>query len=232
MSIGFRILPAAARPPKNLVDGLGQQVTPHLSDSMHRIQGASSVIRPWHKFGEGDAGTKPGKLVGVALTVRVSAGDNLMVHKAIDIAQPGDVIVVDAGGYVDQAIIGDIMSTSAKARGVAGFIIDGAIRDAGEIASRHYPIYARAAIHRGPYKNGPGEINVSVSVGGMVVNPGDIIVGDEDGVVAIPVSQAEAVLASARSIKVKEEQALKAIAEGKADRRWVDETLKAKGCQF
>jgi RraA family protein len=229
MSLGFRILPAAPRPSKTLVDGLGQQVTPHLSDSMNRIQGASSAIRPMHKINTAQG---IGKLVGVALTVRVSAGDNLMVHKAIDIAQPGDVIVVDAGSFVEQAIIGDIMSTHAKSRGVAGFIIDGAIRDAGEVASRDYPIYARAATHRGPYKNGPGEINVPVSIGGMVVNPGDIIVGDEDGVVSVPVAVAEEILASARSIKQKEEKALQAIAAGNPDRRWVDEALKAKGCKF
>jgi len=223
MSTGFRILPAPKRPPQALVAALGEQVTPHLSDSMNRIQGACAAIRPMHD------GTK---LFGMAFTVRVAAGDNLMVHKAIDLAGPGDVIVVDAGGACEQAIIGDIMSTSAKARGIAGFVIDGAIRDAGELRERDFPVFARGATHRGPYKNGPGEIHVPVCIGGMVVQPGDIIVGDMDGVVCIPAADAEAVLASARSIKVKEEAALKAIAEGKADRRWVDETLRARGCSF
>ena len=223
MNIGFRILPAPPRVSKSLVQGLGEQVTPHLSDSMNRLQGAASVIRPMHNGA---------KMAGIALTVRVAAGDNLMVHKAIDIAQPGDVIVVDAGGACEQAIIGDIMTTHARSKGVAGFVIDGAIRDAGELAERDFPVFARGATHRGPYKNGPGEINVTVSVGGMIVHPGDIIVGDADGVVAIQPADAETVLASARAIRVKEEAVLKAIANGTADRRWVDAALKEKGCSF
>jgi regulator of RNase E activity RraA len=161
--------------------------------------------------------------------VRVAPGDNLMVHKAIDIAAPGDVIVVDAGGVVEQAIIGDIMTSHAAKRGVAGFVIDGAIRDADELRSRDFPVYARGVTHRGPYKNGPGEIGVPVSIGGMVVNPGDIIVGDGDGVVAVPLADAEAVLGAAREQKKKEDATLAAIAAGTIDRKWVDETLQAKG---
>ena len=89
-----------------------------------------------------------------------------MVHKAIDLAAPGDVIVVDAGGMLEQAIIGEIMTSLAAKRGVAGFVIDGAIRDARSSPPRPFPVYARGVTHRGPYKNGPGEINVPVSIGG------------------------------------------------------------------
>ncbi len=163
MTAGFRILPAPPRPSRELVAALAEMVTAHLSDNMSRLQGAAAAIRPMH------AG---GRLAGPALTVRVPAGDNLMVHKAIDIAAPGDVIVVDAAGMLEQAIIGDIMTSLAAKRGVAGFVIDGAIRDAQELASRPFPVYARGVTHRGPYKNGPGEINVPVSIGGMVVRPG------------------------------------------------------------
>lgn len=223
MSANMRILDVPKRPDPRLIAEFAQMVTPHLSDSMERLYAGGSQLRPMHK---------EGKLAGPAFTVRTAPGDNLLVHRAIDTAKPGDVIVVDAAGFPDTAIIGELMVNRAKQRGVAGLVIWGAIRDSAEIGAATYPVYACGVTNRGPYKNGPGEINVSVSIGGMVVNPGDIIVGDEDGVVAIPVSQAEAVLASARSIKVKEEQALKAIAEGKADRRWVDESLKAKGCQF
>ena len=115
-----------------------------------------------------------------------------MVHKAIDLAAPGDVIVVDAGGDLDQAIIGEIMSSWAAKRGVAGFVIDGAIRDAAALSQGDFPVYARGVTHRGPYKDGPGEINVPVSIGGMVVQPGDIIIGDADGLLAIPQADAEA----------------------------------------
>lgn len=224
MTAGFRILPVPQRPARALVAALAEMVTPHLSDNMSRLQGAAAAIRPMHGGGA--------KLAGPAFTVRVPAGDNLMVHKAIDLAAPGDVIVVDAAGVLEQAIIGDIMTSHAAKRGVAGFVIDGAIRDAAELAARPFPVFARGVTHRGPYKNGPGEINVPVSIGGMVVRPGDIIVGDADGVVAVPLADAEAVLAAAREQKKKEEASLAAIAAGTIDRKWVDETLRAKGCAF
>jgi regulator of RNase E activity RraA len=105
--------------------------------------------------------------------------------------------------------------------GVQGLVIDGAIRDVGSIRSKDFPVYARGVTHRGPYKNGPGEINVPVTVGGMVVHPGDIIVGDEDGVLAISPGDVEAVLAAAQRQGDKEAASLKAIAEGKLDRGWV-----------
>ena len=222
-NIGFRILPAPPRAPESLIRQFKGVVVAHLSDSMNRLPGADG-IDPMHKGGP---------LLGVALTVRVCPGDNLMVHKAIDIAKKGDVIVVDAGGDCSQAIIGEIMSTLAEKRGVAGMVIDGAIRDSGAIAAGKFPVYARGVTHRGPYKNGPGEINVPVSIGGMVVSPGDIIVGDEDGIVALPVAIAAEVLKAAKA-KAKEEDAmLKAIRKGgKVDRSWVDKSLKAKGCDF
>jgi regulator of RNase E activity RraA len=173
-----------------------------------------------------------GKLAGPALTVRAGPGDNLMAHKAIDIAEPGDVIVVDAGGYLGQAVIGEIMTSWAAKRGVAGFVVYGAIRDAGAIAAETFPVYACGVTHRGPYKNGPGEINVPVTLGDMVVQPGDIIVGDEDGLVAVPQADAEQVLNAARAQKKKEEATLAAIAAGTVDRKWVDATLKQLGCEF
>jgi RraA family protein len=222
-NIGFRILPMPARPPKKLIKALAAMVTAHLSDNMNRLVAGGAALRPMHRGG---------KLCGPALTVKVAPGDNLMVHKAIDIAAPGDVIVVDAGGDVAQAIIGDIMSSLAEKRGIAGFVIFGAIRDSAEIGARRFPVYACGVTHRGPYKNGPGEINTTIALGGMVVHPGDIIVGDADGVVAVPLQHAEAVLALARAQLAKETAMLKDIAAGKADRRWVDETLRQRGCQF
>ena len=222
-NIGFRILPVPARPPKKLIKALAAMVTAHLSDNMNRLVAGGAALRPMHRGG---------RLCGPALTVKVAPGDNLMVHKAIDIAAPGDVIVVDAGGDVAQAIIGDIMSSLAEKRGVAGFVICGAIRDSAEIGARRFPVYACGVTHRGPYKNGPGEINATIALGGMVVHPGDIIVGDADGVVAVPLQHAEAVLALARAQLAKETAMLKDIAAGRADRRWVDETLRQRGCQF
>jgi len=219
-SIGLRILCAPSRPSVQLLEGLAALPTPNISDNMQRQCGAAAGLRPYHRGG---------KLVGPAFTVKTRAGDNLLVHKAIDMAHPGDVIVVDAGGELAQAIIGEIMSAHASARGIAGFVIDGAIRDAEAIANANLPVYARGVTHRGPYKDGPGEINVSICVGGMVVNPGDIIVGDADGVLAVPQDAAPGVIAAAGAQNRKEEATLAAIAAGTLDRAWVDETLRAKG---
>jgi RraA family protein len=220
--VGFRILPVAKRPDKKLLAELARMVTPHLSDSMERLYAGGAQLRPMHD------GTK---LCGPAFTVRTSPGDNLLVHKAIDIAEPGDVIVVDAGGVNDNAIIGELMSARAEQRGVGGMVIWGAIRDSAELRQGSFPVYASGVTHRGPYKNGPGEINVAISIGGMTVNPGDIVVGDADGLVAIPQDQAEGILASAKAILAKEEKSMKEIKAGTVDRGWVDKALKEKGYQ-
>ena len=220
MSTSMRILEIPKRPDSKLVAELAQMVTPHLSDSMERLYAAGPRLRPMHK---------EGKLAGPAYTVKTAAGDNLLVHKAIDTARPGDVIVVDAGGFLDNAIIGELMMSRARQRGVAGLVIWGAIRDSAEIGAGSYPVFAAGVTHRGPYKNGPGEINVPVVIGGMAVNPGDIIVGDADGLVAVPQAQAEQVLASAKSILAKETAAMKTMLDGTVDRSWVDKALKEKG---
>jgi len=220
MSATMRILDIPKRPDPRLVAELARMVTPHLSDSMERLYAGGHQLRPMHK---------EGKLAGPAFTVRTAAGDNLLVHKALDNAQRGDVIVVDAGGWLDNAIIGELMAARARQRGIAGIVIWGAIRDSAELGAGSYPVYAAGVTHRGPYKNGPGEINVPVVIGGMPVNPGDIIVGDADGLVAVPQDQAERVLASAKSILEKETASMKQILAGTVDRSWVDKALKEKG---
>ena len=216
----MRILDIPRRPDARLVAEFAKMVTPHLSDSMERLYAAGPQLRTMHR---------EGKLAGAAFTVKTAPGDNLLVHKALDMAKPGDVIVVDAGGHADQAIIGELMATRAKQRGIAGLVIWGAIRDSAELGAGSYPVYACGVTHRGPYKDGPGEINVPVSIGGMAVQPGDIIVGDADGLVAVPQSVAERVLASAQAILAKETAAMKQMQDGSVDRSWVDQALKAKG---
>jgi regulator of RNase E activity RraA len=132
----------------------------------------------------------------------------------MDLIEPGQVVVVDGGGETSRALIGEIMVAIAKSRKAAGFVIDGAIRDSGALAADDFPVFARAAIHLGPYKHGPGTIGQPVCVGGMVVNPGDVVVGDADGVVAFPPSAAEEVLANVRVHEGKEQEMLRQIAEG------------------
>ncbi len=222
MAIGFRIHPAAHRAPDSLLDRFADVVTAHLSDNMSRMTAAGPRLRPMHKGG---------RMVGNALTVKVRPGDNLLVHKAIDIAKPRDVIVVDAGGDLTQAIIGELMMRHAQKRGVAGLVINGAIRDLGTIGADTYPVYAAGVTHRGPYKDGPGEINVAIAIDGMVVQPGDIIVGDEDGVVAVPLAQAETLLELAAAHRAKEDRTMAQILAGTVDRSWVDVLLQKSGCE-
>ena len=220
MSATMRILDIPKRPDPRLVAELGKMVTPHISDSMERLYSGGPQLRPMHKGG---------RLAGGAYTVRTSPGDNLLVHYALDNAQKGDVIVVDAGGLCENAIIGEMMMSRARQRGVAGIVIWGAIRDSAEIGAGTYPVYAAGVTHRGPYKNGPGEINVPINMGGMAVNPGDIIVGDADGLVAVPQDQAERILKSAQAILAKESKGIKDIEAGTVDRSWVDKALQEKG---
>jgi regulator of RNase E activity RraA len=139
------------------------------------------------------------------------------------------VLVVDAGGVLDRAVMGDIMKNVAKMRGMTGAVIDGAIRDSGSFRDDDFPCYSRGICHRGPYKDGPGEINVPVSIDGSLVNPGDIVVGDDDGVMFIAPSQAEALAATCRSRAADEAATLAAIAAGTYDDRWIDEALRARG---
>lgn len=221
MSLGFRVLRATQRAPDALLDRFADVFTAHLSDNMGRLVAAGSRLRPMHRSG---------RLVGNALTVKVRPGDNLMVHKAIDMAQPRDVIVVDAGGELTQAIVGELMMRHAQKRGVAGLVIDGAIRDLATIGADTYPVYAAGVTHRGPYKEGPGEINVPIAIDGMVVHPGDIVIGDEDGVVAVPLQQAEQLLALAAAHRAREDVTMARILDGTVDRSWVDALLKSRGC--
>lgn len=176
-----------------------------ISDNLDRLPGALG-LRPWHQVGA--------TMAGRALTVRVAAGDNFFIHKALDLVQPGDVIVVDGGGSTDRALIGGIMAALAKSRGAAGMVLNGAIRDTAEIGAGDFPVFACGVIHRGPYKNGPGAINVPVTIGGMIVNPGDIVVGDHDGVVAFPVERADTLLKAVRAQERKEAEIMRQIAEG------------------
>lgn len=176
-----------------------------ISDNLDRMPAAVG-LRPFHRRG--------GLMIGRAVTVRTRAGDNLFVHRALAMIRAGDVIVVDGGGDTSRALIGEIMMSIAHSRGAAGLVIDGAIRDADAIGASDFPVFARAAMHRGPYKNGPGEINVPVSIGGMTVQPGDIIVGDGDGVVAFSPSIAGALHEAVQRQIVKEREILSSIAAG------------------
>ncbi|MFB6159768.1 MAG: 4-carboxy-4-hydroxy-2-oxoadipate aldolase/oxaloacetate decarboxylase [Haloferacaceae archaeon] len=149
-----------------------------------------------------DAGIEPvyraPEMAGTALTVRVVPGDNLVIHRAIAMAEPGDVLVVDGDGYTGTAYLGELMAASCRAHDLAGIVVDGAVRDRAELAEMEFPVYARGVNPQGPYKQDPGSINVPVSVGGVAVEPGDVVVGDGDGVAVVPPDDAASVLEDAR----------------------------------
>lgn len=166
---------------------------------------------------------------GVAVTVKVRAGDNLLIHKALDMLRPGDVLVVDGEGDVSRALVGEIMMTSAIVQKAIGFVIDGAIRDFEAFEEHKFPCWARGVSLRGPYKDGLGSINSPVTVGGMLVNPGDIIVGDADGVVAVPAVEALLVGKKAHDKVLDEQKMIADIQSGSYSSAWVDAQIKQKG---
>ena len=193
------------KPPPDIIEGFRNAPTSIISDNLGRLPGAVG-LKPYHRSG---------RLIGAAFTVRTRPGDNLAIHRALELVGPGDVIVVDGGGDETRALVGEIMKNIAQWRKAEGYVIDGAIRDVAAFAGDDFPCFARAVIHRGPYKNGPGEINVPVTVGGSVISPGDIVVGDEDGVVSFPAAGAAALLEAVRVQIKREDDTLKAIREGR-----------------
>lgn len=216
---GARRLASSPQADPKLLEALRRIALPLLSDNLHRGTG-STGLNPYHK-------ATNQTMAGTAVTVRCRGGDNLATLRAFDFCRPGDVLVVDAAGDLTNAVLGGIMSAGAAMLGLAGLVVDGAIRDVGEIREREFPVYARGVNHRGPYKNGPGEINVPVSIGGMVVNPGDIIVGDLDGLLAFPASEAAALIDKALAQQKKEEAQMAEIRAGRWDRSFLD-ALEAK----
>jgi regulator of RNase E activity RraA len=212
MTNSIRKNPSAPSADPKLIATLKQIPVALLSDQLQRNRG-STGLQPYHQ---------PAPLAGTAVTVRTRAGDNLAILRAFDICRPGDVLVIDADGDVANALVGGIMTFYAASVGVAGMVLDGAIRDVAEIRERPFPVYARGVNHRGPYKDGPGAINVPVSVGGMAVSPGDIVVGDQDGLVVLSRDEAPAVIEKALLQQQKEEETMQAIREGRWDRSFVD----------
>jgi RraA family protein len=218
--IGFQIAKRTRKVDAETVSRFRALPVANISDSMSRMTAGGARLRPMHGSGG---------LAGPALTVKTRPGDNLMIHKALDIAEPGDVIVVDGGGDLTNALIGEMMTAHAHKRGVAGMVLNGSIRDYDTIHAGTFPVFAAGVTHRGPYKDGPGEINVAIAIDGMVIEPGDLIVGDGDGFLCIPFAQVEEVYKAAKAKNDAENKQIAAIRQGNSDRSWVDATLKKLG---
>ena len=218
---GFRILKRRRSVDPELVRQFAELPVANVGDCMSRMTAAGPRLRPMHAAG---------RMAGPALTVKSRPGDNLMVHKAMQLARPGDVIVVDAGGDLTNAIIGEIMVFMATRVGLAGFVINGAIRDADAIRAGTLPVFAAGVTHRGPYKDGPGEINVPIALDGMVIEPGDLVIGDGDGVLCVPYGSAQALLEAGRAKAAAEAEMIAQIEAGTYSAAWVDATLQKGGC--
>lgn len=218
--IGMRILPVTRRAPATLLDAFDGLGTSIVSDNMARLYGSPNLAFPYQH---------QKKLIGSAFTVKTRPGDNLLIHKALDLAEPGDVLVVDAGDDITNALIGEIMMRMAIKKGIKGMITNGAIRDSAAFKNSPFTVYAKGITHLGPYKDGPGEINVPVHIDGMTVNPGDIILGDDDGVIAIPLTHAEDILQLAKEKDRKEKISIEQVEAGTYNHGWVDEILVSQG---
>lgn len=224
MALGCRIRRNFERPSKELVEAFRRIPVANIDDNCGKIAAVDSSIFPLNP---------KARLLGTAFTVNAPAGDNLLFHKALDMAQPGDVIVLANKGSLSRSLCGEIMSNYAKSRGLAGIIIDGCVRDSAALRELDFPVYAKGVTPNGPYKNGPGEMNFPVSFAGIIINPGDIIVGDADGLLVIRPEDAEELAKKAKAWHDSEEKQLEGIlTKGEWVRPWVDDKLKEVGFEF
>ncbi|MBF4609456.1 RraA family protein [Curtobacterium sp. VKM Ac-1393] len=191
MTSPIRITPDITRAPAELVDRFRQYPVANLGDAMDRIGIVEAGITPmW----DGAAA------VGSALPLLTVAGDNLALIEVLDLIQPGDFIAVNAAGYTDRAVMGDNLAQRFQAFGAVGAVVDGAARDRDIIRDFAFPVWSRGISPAGPFKHGPGTIGSPIALGGVVVNAGDIIAADSDGVIVVPRDRAEEVLAGAAEI--------------------------------
>ena len=198
MSIGNRVFLKRPMPSQELLDGFAGIPAANIADTM----GRSCAMNPRIRLMSGARGT----MVGPALTVKARAGDNLFIHQALDISQPGDIIVVDGASGNNRSLAGEIMMRFAQNKGIAGIVVDGCLRDLDGIQQLTMPVYAAGVTPQGPWKFGPGEVNTPIACGGQVVFPGDILVGDRDGIVVVRRQDAEEVADTAIRKKADEDK--------------------------
>lgn len=219
---GFRVRLDFQRLPWELMRQFEEFPTPDIADLLNRMFSLDPGIRCLTAAHH--------RLCGPACTVKIFPGDNLMVHKSLDVAKPGDVIVVDAGRSPMNAVLGDLVCTKAKHRGIAGFVVDGLVRDLPGILPLDMPLFARGTTPQGPLQRGPGEVNFPISCGGRVINPGDLIVADQAGIVVIPQEGAAELLVRLKAHRNTNAAYLASIRQGTFSNEWVDRILQQAGC--
>ena len=181
----YQIVDDFERPDPDLVKEFSMIATSTLSDAMGRYGATTHEIKPLDPSFH---------MAGPAYTIRCYVKDNLMLHYGLRLANPGDILVVEASGYSEGAFWGELMSTMAKIKQFGGIVLHTGARDRCKIREIGFPVFLRSVLPMGTLKDSPGSINLPVQCGGVVVNPGDIVVGDDDGVVVIPKEDARTVL--------------------------------------
>lgn len=226
MSIGKRIYLKRNLPDPALIEAFKSIPASNTADVMNR----SCAMNPRIHL---VSSPKAQMMCGPALTVKCRAGDNLALHAALNMAQEGDVLVVSNEEDNTRALMGEVMMAYLYlVKKVAGIILDGPIRDIDEIGHWDFPVYATGTTPGGPYKEGPGEVNVPIACGGISVNPGDIILADPDGIIVIPPKDAPTALEAARKFQAADEAKLEKTRAGTINRDWVQKTLEAKEFEF
>lgn len=220
---GFRVNTKFESVSTQQIDQLSEFETTEISDALNRMFTLDPAIR-------NVVNELP--LYGPAITVKVFPGDNLMVHKALDIAKPGDVIVVDTSGLPRNACVGDMIGNKAKHLGVAGFIIDGLVRDLDGLREIGLPVYATGITSFGPLHRGPGELCHPISCGGIVVNAGDAICADTSGIVVVNKNFVEDTIMHLANQRASLEQYTANVKNGKFSNKWVDKQLILDGCLY
>ena len=222
-NIGFRVNTKIKRPDPDLLNAFSDLPTGNICDANGRMGAMDYHIKPlnpkWH-------------FVGSAITVRARPVDNLIVYKALSIAQPGDVLVITNDSSTTASIFGEHVASIAKAKGLSGMVTDGLVRDVVGMCAVDLPVFCRGVSPNAPFKDGPGEINFPISCGNIPINPGDILVGDADGVVVVSLEDALVVVKNLEQIVAKEKKMAETIATGDLIPAWVDELLKEKGVQI
>jgi regulator of RNase E activity RraA len=218
-TIGFRIETEIQRADAAIIAEMKKYPTPNIADAMGRFRVMDPGIKP---VNVGDF------VAGPAVTVMCRPADNLMLHKAMQLAKPGDVIVCNCFRSDNTAGFGGLMGRSAKKIGLAGLVVDGAVRDSDDFKELEFPVFSRTVVASGCDKDGPGEINFPICCGGVVVEPGDVIVGSKDGVVVVPKADAQYVLEQVRLVFEREQKRVKEIEAGVVFKPDIDQVLKAK----
>ncbi|SNS70756.1 RraA famliy [Anaerovirgula multivorans] len=226
MAIGNRVFLKRELPSKEIVEGFKSIPTANVCDCMNRVYALNPEIRIM-------SSSKTDIMVGVAVTVKARPGDNLFIHKAMELAGEGDIIIVSNEGDRSRALVGEIMVAYAQyTKKISGLVFDGPIRDIDAISKMEIPVYATGHTPGGPFKEGPGEINVPIAIGGVPVNPGDIILGDKDGLIVIPKNDAQKLLEEAIKLSASDSAKVEAAKNGTANKQWVEDTLIKKNCEI